>query len=89
MLIQIMAYGSIMIPSEFLRSLDFLFVTEQKSRNSYCFGLRKTFAAFTKDCLITCLLYGMFSITDIGFIELLPVYLATSRDYGGLGKLEL
>ena len=60
---------------------------EQKSRNSCCcIGPRKILEAFTKECLITCFLYGMFSITDTAFIELLPIYLATSREYKGLGK---
>ena len=50
-----------------------------KIRNS------KIFAAFrTKECLYVGFLYGMFSITEYGFLEMFPVFAATSRKYEGL-----
>uniref|UniRef100_A0A7M5WZF7 Major facilitator superfamily (MFS) profile domain-containing protein n=2 Tax=Clytia hemisphaerica TaxID=252671 RepID=A0A7M5WZF7_9CNID len=43
---------------------------------------RKCFS--NKWCVVCCLLYAIFSVVGIGLSELIPLYLATSRDYGGM-----
>eukprot|EP00111_Clytia_hemisphaerica_P001231 TCONS_00003507-protein len=38
-----------------------------------------------KWCMVSCLLYGMCAFNSVGVDELLPLFLASSREYGGLG----
>ena len=38
-----------------------------------------------RDCVLCAIIYGMFALTDIGFIEMFPVLAATHPKYGGPG----
>ncbi len=38
-----------------------------------------------RECWFCCLVYGLFSVADVGFIEMFPVLAATLPEYKGLG----
>ena len=38
-----------------------------------------------RECLLSCLLYGLFSVVDIGISELFPLLAATKLNYKGMG----
>ena len=79
-------YESVQLPSESQRSCPSTSFTSGSTRLVAFFKSTIVFRFLqTKECWLCCILYSLFSVTDVGFNEMFPVLAATVPEYKGLG----